>query len=130
MSYIIRRILPLRHFHSSDMEFELDFDENLMAFDTEQDALDYAEKQYFLDYEVYKQVIKKTKQTKGIVYFQPKNIKPEFCERGFIKDSDKDYIYFLDEPCKILISEVKIIPEENIVYDEKTKISRLINNKK
>jgi hypothetical protein len=64
------------------------------------------------------------------VYFQPKNIKPEFCERGFIKDSDKDYIYFLDEPYKILISEVKIIPEENLVYDEKTKITRLINNKK
>jgi len=61
------------------------------------------------------------------VYFQPSGIKPEYCEAGMISKTDPDYIWYLNEPCKILISEVKIIPEENVVYDKK---SRLYNVKK
>lgn len=61
------------------------------------------------------------------VYFQPPGIKPQYCEIGMISDTDPDYIWYLNEPCKILISEVKIIPEENVVYDKK---SRLYNVKK
>ena len=61
------------------------------------------------------------------VYFQPHGIKPEYCEAGMISKTDPDYIWYLNEPCKILISEVKIIPEENVVYDKK---SRLYNVKK
>jgi hypothetical protein len=38
-----------------------------------------------------------------------------------IHDTDKKHIWYLNEPAKILISEVKIIPEENVVYDEKNK---------
>jgi hypothetical protein len=49
------------------------------------------------------------------VYFQPKGINPEYCEAGIILETDKDYIHYLDDPCKILISEVKIIPKENVV---------------
>ena len=32
-----------------------------------------------------------------------------------------DYVWYLNEPCKILISEVKIIPNENVVYDKKNR---------
>lgn len=53
------------------------------------------------------------------VYFQPPGIKPQFCEIGMISDTDPDYIWYLDEPCKILISEVKIIPKEQVIYDKK-----------
>jgi len=55
------------------------------------------------------------------VYFQPEGIKPEYCEIGIIHETDKDHIWYLDEPCKILISEVKIIPKENVFYDAKNK---------
>lgn len=61
------------------------------------------------------------------VYFQPPGIKPSYCEIGMISDTDPDYIWYYNEPCKILISEVKIIPEESVVYDKK---SRLYNVKK
>ena len=27
-----------------------------------------------------------------------------------------------DEPCKVLISEVKIIPKENVVFDKKSRL--------
>jgi hypothetical protein len=54
----------------------------------------------------------------GTVYFQPPGIRKEYCEVGTILETDKDYIYYLDEPCKILISEVKIIDKENVVYDK------------
>ncbi len=67
---------------------------------------------------------------KNIVYFQPFGIKPQFCEVGMILETDPDYIWYLDEPCKILISEVKIIPKENIVYDKKTRICRIKCNSK
>lgn len=58
----------------------------------------------------------------NVTYFQPPGIKPTFCEAGVIFETDPDYIFFLSKPCKILKSEVKIIPEENVVYDRKRKL--------
>ena len=55
------------------------------------------------------------------IYFQPKGIKPKCCEAGMIHESDPEYIWYLDEPCKILISKVKIIPKENVTYDKKSR---------
>jgi hypothetical protein len=60
------------------------------------------------------------------VYFQPPGIKPQFCEVGMISETDPDYIYYLDEPCKILISEVKIIPKEQVSYDKKKRMYFLV----
>jgi hypothetical protein len=40
-----------------------------------------------------------------IIFFQPKGIRPRYCEAGYISETDKDYIWYLDEPCKIPISE-------------------------
>ena len=57
----------------------------------------------------------------NVVYFQHKGIKPEYCEPGMISDTDKDHIWYLNEPCKILISEVTIIDKENVFYDKKSK---------
>lgn len=56
------------------------------------------------------------------IYFQPPGIKPQYCEVGMIHESDPDYIWFLSEPCKMLISDVKIIPKENVIYDKKSKL--------
>jgi len=56
------------------------------------------------------------------IYFQPPGIKPQFCEVGMISETDPEYIWYLNEPCKILISEVKIIPKENVIYDEKSRL--------
>lgn len=56
-----------------------------------------------------------------IIYFQPKGIKPQYCEAGMISDTDPEYIWYLDEPCKILISEIKIIDEENVTYNKKSR---------
>ena len=53
------------------------------------------------------------------VYFQPPGIRPQFCEAGMISETDPEYIWYYDEPCKILISEVKIIPKEDVIYDKK-----------
>jgi hypothetical protein len=53
------------------------------------------------------------------IYFQPPDINPEFCEVGMIMDHDKDYIWYLHEPCKILISKVKIIPKENVIIEKR-----------
>ena len=53
------------------------------------------------------------------VFFQPKGINPKYCEAGMILKTDSDYIHYYDEPCKILISEVKIIPKENVFYNKK-----------
>ena len=36
-----------------------------------------------------------------------------------ISETDPEYIWYLEEPCKILISEVKIIPKEQVVYNKK-----------
>ena len=60
------------------------------------------------------------------IYFQPPNINPKYCEVGMILDSDKDYIYYLDEPCKVLISEVKIIPKEKVIQDKKNRLFKVI----
>jgi len=38
-----------------------------------------------------------------------------------IHESDDEYIWYLNEPCKILINEVKIIPKDNVAYDEKSR---------
>ena len=53
-----------------------------------------------------------------VIYFQSSGIRPEYCEAGIIHETDKDYIWYLDEPCKILISEVKIIPKENVIIQK------------
>lgn len=58
----------------------------------------------------------------SVVYFQPKGIKPQYCEIGMISETDPEYIWYLDEPCKILISEVKIIDKENVIFDKKSRI--------
>jgi len=62
------------------------------------------------------------------VYFQPKGIKPQYCEVGMISETDPEYIWYLDEPCKILISEVKIIEKENIIFDKKSRLIRVRQN--
>lgn len=56
------------------------------------------------------------------IYFQPKGINPLYCEVGIILDSDKEHIHYLEEPCKILISEVKIIDEKNVTYNKRNKL--------
>ena len=56
----------------------------------------------------------------NVVYFQPKSINPKYYERGTIPENDSEYIWHLDEPYKILISEVKIIDKENVTYDKRT----------
>jgi len=56
------------------------------------------------------------------IYFQPPDIKPQYCEVGMIHESDPEHIWYLNEPCKILISDVKIIPTENVTYDKKIKL--------
>lgn len=61
----------------------------------------------------------KTKAMEDTIYFQPPGIKPDYCEAGYIPEGDPEYIWYFSEPCKILISEVKIIPKERVVYDEK-----------
>lgn len=61
-----------------------------------------------------------------IIYFQPHGIKPEYCESGIIHESDLDYIWYLNEPCKVLISEVKIIPKEKVYYDKKNRCNKVI----
>ena len=63
-----------------------------------------------------------TMKASEIIYFQPLGIKPQYCEVGIISETDKDYIWYLNEPCKIPISEVKIIPQENVVYNYKKKV--------
>jgi hypothetical protein len=57
---------------------------------------------------------------KEIIYFQPEGINPKYCEVGMIVEGDPNYIWYLDEPCKILLSEVKIIPPETVIYNKKT----------
>jgi hypothetical protein len=54
-----------------------------------------------------------------LIYFQPPGINQNYCEAGTIVENDPDHIYFLDEPCKILKSEAKIIDKENVVFDKK-----------
>jgi hypothetical protein len=56
------------------------------------------------------------------VYFQPEGINPKYCEIGMISETDPEYIWYLDEPCKILIIEVKIIDKEKVIYDKKNRL--------
>ena len=58
----------------------------------------------------------------NLVYFQPPGIKPEYCEAGMIHETDPHYIWYMNEPCKILISEVKIIDKEMVCFNQKTGI--------
>ena len=62
------------------------------------------------------------------IYFQPPGIKPQYCEAGMISETAPEYIWYLDEPCKILISEVKIIPKEKVIYDKKYRSYRVQQN--
>ncbi len=59
------------------------------------------------------------------VYFQPPGINKKFCEIGMISESDPDYVWYLDEPCKVLIKDVKIINKENVIFDKKNGLHRL-----
>ena len=59
------------------------------------------------------------------IYFQPPGINPKYCEVGTILETDPEYIWYLDEPCKILISEVKIVPKENVIFDKKSRLIRV-----
>jgi hypothetical protein len=59
------------------------------------------------------------------VFFQPPGIKPEYCEAGMISESDPDYIWYFDEPCKVLIKDVKLIPAENVEYDKKKNLYKV-----
>ncbi len=54
------------------------------------------------------------------IYFQPPGINKQYCEAGIIHESDPNHIWYLNEPCKILMSDVKIIPNDNVSYDKKT----------
>lgn len=56
------------------------------------------------------------------VYFQPPEIDSKYCEVGMISETDEKHIWYLDEPCKILLSEVKIIPKEKVRYDKKQRL--------
>ncbi|WP_348825719.1 hypothetical protein [Flavobacterium aestuarii] len=62
------------------------------------------------------------------VYFQPKGINPKYCEVGMISETDPEYIWYLDEPCKIIISEVKIIEKENVILDKKSRLIMVRQN--
>lgn len=53
------------------------------------------------------------------LFFVTKGLKKGHCLCGTILDFDKDYVYLLNEPCKIAISNVEIIPKENVVFDNK-----------
>ena len=59
------------------------------------------------------------------VYFQPPGINPQYCEAGIILETDPNYIHYIDEPCKILISEVKIIDKENVIFDKKSRLIKV-----
>ena len=59
------------------------------------------------------------------IYFQPPKINKDYCEVGTILKSDPDYIHYLYEPCKILISEVKIIDKENVIFSKKRDLLRV-----
>lgn len=56
------------------------------------------------------------------VYFQPQGIKPKYCEVGMISETDRKYIWCLDEPCKILISEVNIIDKDRVIFNKKQRL--------
>lgn len=60
------------------------------------------------------------------VFFQTKGMDPNQCEAGMILNNDLDYIHYFDEPCKVLISEVKIIEMKNVRVDIRKRIYKVI----
>ena len=62
------------------------------------------------------------------IFFQPPGINKKYCEVGMISETDKDHIWYLGEPCKILIRDVKIIPKEHVVYDKKSRLPMVISS--
>jgi hypothetical protein len=60
-----------------------------------------------------------------IIYFQSPDINPKYCEVGISGINDEDYIWYLEEPCKVLVSEVKIIPKENVIYNKKKRLHEI-----
>lgn len=61
-----------------------------------------------------------------LVYFQPRGINPKYCEVGIIHETGLDHIVYLHEPCKVKISEAKIIPKEKVFFDKKEGLYKLI----
>lgn len=59
------------------------------------------------------------------IYFQPPGINKEYCEAGMIHESDPDHILYLNEPCKILKSEVKILDKSQVYYNKKQRCHKL-----
>ena len=59
------------------------------------------------------------------VYFQTPEITPKYCEVGMISKTDPLYIWYLDEPCKVLITDVKIIDKDNVWFDKKNRLYTL-----
>ena len=59
MSYILIINLDAECFNDPKVEVELNYDGDLIIFETEQDAINYAEEQNLQEYEVYKKVHKK-----------------------------------------------------------------------
>ena len=52
-------------------------------------------------------------------------IHPKYCEAGIILETDPNYIHYIDEPCKVLISEVKIIEKENVTFNKKFRLYQI-----
>lgn len=63
------------------------------------------------------------------IYFQLPDINKNYCEIGMISEKDPEHIWYLNEPCKVLISEVKIIDKENVIYNAKTKCHELVKSR-
>lgn len=62
------------------------------------------------------------------IYFQTTGMRQELCEIGMITENDKDYIWYLNEPCKILKTEVLIIPEDKVTFIKKSRELRINKN--
>ena len=62
------------------------------------------------------------------IYFQPPDINKKYCEVGMISETDPEYIWYLDEPCKVLISEVKIIDKNNVKFNKKNRTHYIVSN--
>lgn len=67
-------------------------------------------------------LIEQQDTTDDVVYFQTPNINSKYCDAGMILETDRNYILYLDQPCKVLISDVKIIPKENVMYNRKARL--------
>jgi hypothetical protein len=74
---------------------------------------------YYSYWKEVQQEILFSKTTSNLIYFQPPGINEKYCEVGTFLEHDPEYIYFLEEPCKILLSEVNIIDQANVVFDKK-----------